>query len=100
MEFSVSIDLCVSSAVHYVGTLLDGTKFESTREGDQPLTFKLGHGEHQSGDICNYIISLGLPKISVFSEFNHYVLVRIAGFWVVCDFAYCFALFLFLGFCL
>ncbi|KAK6277642.1 hypothetical protein POUND7_017965 [Theobroma cacao] len=30
--------------VHYVGTLLDGTKFCSTRDKDEPLTFKLGEG--------------------------------------------------------
>ncbi|KAJ8453327.1 hypothetical protein Cgig2_008211 [Carnegiea gigantea] len=35
--------------VQYVATLLDGTKFESTREGDQPLTFKLGHGQVVKG---------------------------------------------------
>ncbi|XP_047328107.1 peptidyl-prolyl cis-trans isomerase FKBP62-like [Impatiens glandulifera] len=28
--------------VHYVGTLIDGTKFDSTRDKDKPLTFKLG----------------------------------------------------------
>ncbi|KAL5550748.1 hypothetical protein UlMin_000924, partial [Ulmus minor] len=27
--------------VHYVGTLLDGMKFESTRDRDDPLTIKL-----------------------------------------------------------
>lgn len=31
--------------MHYVGTLLDGTKFESTRDKDEPLTIKLGNGE-------------------------------------------------------
>ncbi|KAK7833096.1 peptidyl-prolyl cis-trans isomerase fkbp65 [Quercus suber] len=39
------------ATVHYVGTLLDGTKFDSTRDRDhdEPLTIKLGHGEVVSG---------------------------------------------------
>jgi FKBP-type peptidyl-prolyl cis-trans isomerase len=28
--------------VHYVGTLIDGTQFDSSREGGQPVTFNLG----------------------------------------------------------
>ncbi|KAK0576333.1 hypothetical protein LWI29_015602 [Acer saccharum] len=35
--------------IHYVGTLLDGTKFDSTRDTDEPLTFKLGSGEVVAG---------------------------------------------------
>nr|GMD89177.1 peptidyl-prolyl cis-trans isomerase FKBP62-like isoform X1 [Ipomoea batatas] len=35
--------------VHYVGSLLDGTKFASTRGDDQPLTFKLGQGKLVTG---------------------------------------------------
>ncbi|XP_020083595.1 peptidyl-prolyl cis-trans isomerase FKBP62-like isoform X2 [Ananas comosus] len=35
--------------VHYVGMLLDGTKFDSTRDRGEPLTFKLGHGGLVSG---------------------------------------------------
>jgi hypothetical protein len=32
-------------AVHYVGTLLDGTKLGSARDSDSPVTFSLGQGE-------------------------------------------------------
>ncbi|KAE8715630.1 Peptidyl-prolyl cis-trans isomerase FKBP65 [Hibiscus syriacus] len=35
--------------VHFVGTLLDGTKFSSTRDNGEPVTFKLGEGQVASG---------------------------------------------------
>lgn len=36
-------------SVHYVGTLLDGTKFDSTRDRDSSVIMKLGQGEVVAG---------------------------------------------------
>lgn len=47
-------DCSIKHAVHYVGTLLDGTTFESTRQRDEPITIKLGQGP--SLIICLFLL--------------------------------------------
>lgn len=45
MNFERNCCSCELNAVHYVGTLLDGTKFDSTRDRDSSVIMKLGQGK-------------------------------------------------------
>ncbi|KAJ4701592.1 Peptidylprolyl isomerase [Melia azedarach] len=52
--------------IHYVGTLLDGTKFDPTRDRDEPLTYKLGSGQVVTG-LDNGIITMQKGECAVFT---------------------------------
>ncbi|XP_041021479.1 70 kDa peptidyl-prolyl isomerase-like isoform X2 [Juglans microcarpa x Juglans regia] len=52
--------------VHYVGTLLDGTTFESTRQRDEPTTIKLGQGQVVSG-LDHGIITMKKGETALFT---------------------------------
>ncbi|XP_012068191.1 70 kDa peptidyl-prolyl isomerase isoform X2 [Jatropha curcas] len=51
---------------HYVGTLLDGTKFDSTRDRGEPMTLKLGQGDVIAG-LDHGIISMKKGECALFT---------------------------------
>ncbi|XP_057717738.1 70 kDa peptidyl-prolyl isomerase-like [Arachis stenosperma] len=52
--------------VHYVGTLEDGTKFDSSRDKDQPIKFTLGQGELAAG-LDHGIITMKKGEVALFT---------------------------------
>ncbi|KAM7520923.1 hypothetical protein LguiB_019885 [Lonicera macranthoides] len=52
--------------VHYVGTLLDGSEFDSTRDRHQHLTFKVGHGQVVPG-FDHGLVTMKKGEISLFT---------------------------------
>ncbi|KAK3012657.1 hypothetical protein RJ639_008846, partial [Escallonia herrerae] len=52
--------------VHYVGSLLDGAKFDSTRDRGEPFTFKVGHGQMVTG-FDQGIITMKKGEIAMFT---------------------------------
>ncbi|BFG20768.1 hypothetical protein CerSpe_070420 [Prunus speciosa] len=52
--------------VHYVGTLLYGTKFESTKDRDEALTIKLGEGRVVKG-LDHGVIPMKKGEIALFT---------------------------------
>ncbi|XP_015900479.1 peptidyl-prolyl cis-trans isomerase FKBP62 isoform X1 [Ziziphus jujuba] len=55
------------ATVHYVGTLLDGTKIDSTRDRDEPFSVKLGQGQIVSG-LDHGIITMKKGEIALFTS--------------------------------
>ncbi|KAJ1377868.1 Tetratricopeptide-like helical domain superfamily, partial [Sesbania bispinosa] len=52
--------------VHYVGTSPNGTKFDSTRDSDQPLAFTLGQGKVYAG-LDHGIITMKKGEVALFT---------------------------------
>ncbi|KAK6116041.1 hypothetical protein DH2020_008310 [Rehmannia glutinosa] len=66
-EICLKDEICGSvSVVHYVGSLLDGSNFVSTRAGNEPITFKLGHGDIVGG-LDRGILTMMKGEIAIFT---------------------------------
>ncbi|KAJ0967699.1 hypothetical protein J5N97_024616 [Dioscorea zingiberensis] len=52
--------------VHYVGRLMDGSKFDSSRDRGEPRTFKLGNGEVVSG-FDHGVITMKKGELALFT---------------------------------
>ena len=52
-------------SVHYVGTLLDGTKFDSSRDRKQPFVFTIGQGVIQG-----WSLGVATMKVGEISKFT------------------------------
>lgn len=54
------------ATVHYVGSSVDGTKLESTRDREEPLTVKIGEGEVAKG-LEHGIVTMKKGEIALFT---------------------------------
>ncbi|XP_039140546.1 70 kDa peptidyl-prolyl isomerase-like [Dioscorea cayenensis subsp. rotundata] len=52
--------------VHYVGRLMNGSKFDSSRDRGDPLTFKLGNGEVVSG-LDHGLVTMKKGELALFT---------------------------------
>ncbi|XP_028796740.1 peptidyl-prolyl cis-trans isomerase FKBP62-like [Neltuma alba] len=52
--------------VHYVGTLLDGTKFDSTRDRGEPVRFTVGQAQVAAG-LDHGIITMKMGEVALFT---------------------------------
>ncbi|KAK4274618.1 hypothetical protein QN277_017812 [Acacia crassicarpa] len=52
--------------VHYVGILLDGTKFDSTRDRGEPVTFTVGQAEVAAG-LDRGIVTMKMGEVALFT---------------------------------
>src|SRR5690348_5332774 len=59
--------------VHYVGTLVNGSKFDSSRDRDDPFSFKLGQGQVIKGwDLGVATMNRGeVAKLTIKPEYGY-----------------------------